>query len=458
MRLLTHYKLRVLACCAVLISYCAPALSAPQTPLTTPPIPTFAANINAGKIAAIADGDMLAQSYDTKQLAPISAGFRDTLSVLYINNGKVLRKHRPLSNSVMAPPEILTLTNDGSLAFVIETRGQGGSQSRSLNTLPAGQRLFAVDLATDADLNLLDTITTLPFPEAVDVRQTSTTQVAVIANSDHGSYLDIIDFTQKTFKHRQRFALKKYMPALTGDQRLIASNVHWHPTADVLAINFNHRNQIAFFKLSSQNDTLALQRWGDPVAVGNDPFVGRFTPNGRHYISANWGRNFQATTLSNRLPTTPSSLSVVQLAPFTPTQKSPHHRVVDSALSDISSEGIAISPDGTKLATINMRGTALLPSAPDFTPDASVSLFSLNPTTGKLKKRQDYPFAGLLPEGGSFDLSGEHLLVSVFEYANSTTAEGGVEVFRVIDSETPHLERLGRLPFPHGVHHVEVAP
>ncbi|MFC6978465.1 hypothetical protein [Microbulbifer taiwanensis] len=59
----------------------------------------------------------------------------------------------------------------------------------------------------------------------------------------------------------------------------------------------------------------------------------------------------------------------------------------------------------------------------------------------------------MLPEGGAFDASGHYFLASVFEYRD--LHGGGIEVFRVSEQG---LEPLGRIPMPHGVHHLDMAP
>ena len=133
------------------------------------------------------------------------------------------------------------------------------------------------------------------------------------------------------------------------------------------------------------------------------------------------------------------------------------HRVVGDAVpTDVSAEGLAISPDGRLVATVNMRGTAFPPDSPRFQREASITLLAFDPATGRLRKLADHPFEAALPEGGSFDAGGRHFLATVFQYHDGAPG-GGIEVFRVVDGGAPRLERLGRLPMPHGVHHVAIA-
>jgi hypothetical protein len=154
----------------------------------------------------------------------------------------------------------------------------------------------------------------------------------------------------------------------------------------------------------------------------------------------------------------PSSVSVIRLAKLDAEGEAARHTVTGSAPTDTSSEGLAISPDGRLVATVNMRGTAFPTSSPRFNRQATVTLLQLDPAKGTLAKIADYAVEGVLPEGGSFDASGEHFLASVFHGHDGADEDRGpgLEIFRVQKESRPSLERLGRIPLPHGVHHVAV--
>ncbi|WP_261330717.1 lactonase family protein [Rhizobium leguminosarum] len=174
---------------------------------------------------------------------------------------------------------------------------------------------------------------------------------------------------------------------------MTANNVHWHPSGRFLAVNINTQNRVAFFDVTGAEDAPILRPWGNVVEVGADPFVGRFTPDGRHYLTANWGRNFAAKNLEGRIPQTPSTISVIRLADPTTLPQSVRHDLLGGAETGLSSEGIAISPDGQLVATVNMRGTAFPPGSARFHRDASVTLLSFDPATGAISRLADYPFA-----------------------------------------------------------------
>jgi DNA-binding beta-propeller fold protein YncE len=147
------------------------------------------------------------------------------------------------------------------------------------------------------------------------------------------------------------------------------------------------------------------------------------------------------------------TVSVIQLAVSNaPVQ----HQVVSTAIADVSPESLAISPDSSNVVTVNMRGTAFPINSPRFTRQATLSLMMLD-RAGQLTKIKDYPFEGILPEGAAFDSSGNSLAVAVYDYF-TPKPEGGIELWRVIQTPEPELQRTGYvIDVSRGVHQVLVA-
>jgi sulfur carrier protein ThiS len=436
-------------------------LSATGNPASAADLPAFVGTIAAGTIAVVSDGDFVGQSYATGQLAPREGGHRDLLTVLSIVSGKVTRAQIPVSNSVTAAPEILALAPDGNTAFVIERlseRPEGGDQVRDL---APGRRLFAIDLSTRASPQIAASAEIEVFPEALSLSPDGA-RIAVVSNMPAASVIQILSYRDGHFGGISRFNLADL--GITGSAPgprggVTASNVHWHPSGRFLAVNINSQNRIAFFEVTESEGGLNLRPWGNIVEVGRDPFVGRFTPDGRFYVTSDWGRDLRATTLEGRIPRAPSGISVIRLADPGADPASARHARVATATTDASAEGLAISRDGRLVATVNMRDTAFPPTSPRFQREATVTLLTFDPQTGVVEKVADYPFEGVLPEGGTFDLTGDHLLVTVFHGHQDAepNAGAGIEVFRVVRGERPALVRVGRIPTPHGAHHVDIA-
>jgi hypothetical protein len=428
-------------------------------PAAAADLPDFAGRIAAGTIAAISDGDFVAQSYATGRLAPRAAGHGDILTILSIVGGKVTASEISISNSVTAAPEILKLTRDGRTVFVTERLGERPEGAEMVRDLPPGRRLYAVDLSTKSAPRLAATAEIAAFPEGLSVDPDGT-RVAVVSNTAEASFVQIVPYANGRFGEVARFNLAEL--GITGSGPgprggVTATNVDWHPSGRFIAVNINTQNRVAFFEVSEVEGRPSLRPWGNVVEVGKDPFVGRFTPDGRFYLTSDWGRDFSATTLEGRIPPTPSAISVVRVADPAASGETIRHARVSGATTDLSAEGLAVSSDGRLIATVNMRGTAFLPDSPRFQREASVTLLMLDPETGAIKKIADYPFEGVLPEGGTFDLTGDHFLATVFQGHDGAAPQvgAGLEVFRVVKSAQPSLERLGRIPLPHGVHHVD---
>ncbi|MET0385738.1 MAG: hypothetical protein ABW321_07250 [Polyangiales bacterium] len=423
---------------------------------TFSPAPDHIEGIAAGTIAVISDGDYVAASYGTGELAPLDAGHRDLLSVLSVRDGELVRGELAISSSVTASPEVLALSPDGRTAFITERLGERAEGDTLVSQLAPGRRLFAVDVSDPAAPRLSDTTEVAAFPEALAVSPDGQ-WIAVVSNPAEASYVQLVHFNEGRFEAALRFDVAALGVVGTADGPrggVLATNVHWHPTGRYLAVNFNTLARVGFFELHHEGDdngAVSLRAWGNLAETGPDSFVGRFTPDGRYYVTSDWGRNFAAADLEGRLPATRSLVSLIRVA--SPGAEAPQHARVATAESDIAAEGIAISPDGRLIATINMRGTAFPPDSARHTPDATVSLLALDAENGTLEKLADTPFAGVLPEGGTFDLTGRRFIATSFEGPSGAT----LEVFDVTKGPRPTLEHVASIPVPHGAHHVAVS-
>ena len=410
--------------------------------------------IKGKTLATIADGDFTAATYATSELAPMD-GRKDVLTVVRLGTDRATLGAVDVSNSVTATPEVLALSPDGRFAYVIERLGQRTAGMKMTSDLPPGKRLSIIDISDPASPKGSDTVELTVLPESLRVSPDGRF-LAVPSNSPQDAVVQIIPVANGKGGAVQTFKLDALGIERASGGGVAATFVDWHPSGGAIAVNLNTRNQVAFFKVgAAARGQVALEPWGKPVSVGPDPFVGRFTPDGGHYITADWGRNFQAKTIEERLPQQNSAVSVVKLAPLDAGAGAAHAKI-GGAPTDRSSEGLAISPDGRLIATVNMRETAVLKNSPRFTKMASVTLLSFDPATGAVSDAGTVPFEGMLPEGATFDATGDHLLATVYEYHDSPRPMGGIEVFKVVRGAQPRLERLGRIETPHGTHHVEV--
>ena len=425
----------------------AQAAGAAPTAPARPALPAFINEIDARAIAVISDGDFRASTYRDSKLADPAANFGDVLTILQ-PGGKSRASARAevaVTNSVTGPPEVMALSPDGRFAYVVERLAQRTPEATMSRDLAPGRRVSAIDLSDPAKPRVVSTANAGPQLESVRVSPDGRL-LLLTANSPDQALVQVIPLSGGQLGAVQSFALADLGIARTeGKPRggIDATYAEWHPSGQQIAVNLNTRNEVAFFTVDRQADgRIALAPWGTPVTVGRDPFVGRFTPDGGHYVTADWGRDFAAKDLAGRLPTAASQLSLIKLAPPNSPGSAARHAVTASVASDRSSEGLAISRDGRHIATVNMRETALAPDHPRYTKEASISYFNFDAARSSLTKIGDYPFEGVLPEGGTFDASGRHFLATVFEYAGSERVGGGIEVWRVGTAGKPGLTHL----------------
>lgn len=417
--------------------------------LNPPPAGAAQPDFAGRYLAAVSDGDMVARTYfdgrlPAQVLPDKLAIVRDPLHA----DGPTAEVE--VGNSVVGAPYAFDLSPDGHWGYVVEAYGAAPPGAVLRSELPASSRLTVVDLsrreprvARHVDLGVArpETISVSPGGHALAI-STATPGAEVLLVPVRGARVGA-----PVTASLSALGIAPD-PSRRGDG-MVASHVEWHPSGRSLALNLDTRDQVQFALVGAD---LRLAPWGAPVTVGPDPFSGRFAPDGRHFFTSDWGRDFrpEADTLEELMPTRPGTVSVIRLA------RSGAHAVVDREMSGLSPEGIAISPRGDLLATINMRDSGFPAGHPRFNPESSISLLRFDARTGQLRRVDEQPFRGVLPEHATFDANGRYLAVTVFEYLPPTPG-GGIELWRVTGDERLQLERArDRIPVGRGVHHVEV--
>lgn len=409
-----------------------------------------------GKVLGIlSDGDQNASSYVDGRI-PTDNLRKDTLTLVRFNGSKPVISTIEASNSVTATPESMALSADGKYAYVIERLKQKKDDTVFFWDLEAGNLLTIVDISEPGAPRITDKITLAANPESVRVSPDGK-YVAVPSNTGNEAVVQIISVSNGKSTGVSSFKLADLgIKKSKGPRNGITQGIiDWHPSSKAIAVNIYTQNIVAFYQLDETADKVKLVPWGKPVQVGKDPYVGRFIPGGRYYVTSDWGRNLDQRRAETRLPKVPSEISVVQLDDWSKGENA-NHRKIGSAQTDRSAEGIAVSPDGRLIATSNMRET-IIRNSKRFTREASVSLLTFDPETGKIENTGNTLYEGVLPEGITFDASGEYILAAVYEYHQPNDTKGGLEVFQIIRGDKPTLKHVGRIPSPRGTHHVEIA-
>lgn len=403
-------------------------------------------------VLSLSDVDMVGTAYEDGQLGPVVPQ-PDTLSVFDPQQVEAVSTITA-SNAVVGPPLALAVSPDGQFAAVIEglePRPEGATTLEELEQAEGNTiRIFSLSDPTAPEF--VDEVEVPVQPQAVHFNGTGDLLAVVGLSSENG--ITFIPFNDGQLSEPQTFPM-----GLTERDDLPfdpAHSVRFHPTADIVAVNFTLRNQVIFFRVnhSASEGVTSVEQWGNTVATNRFPFVGEFTPDGRYYIVSElmWGPDVPRF-YGYRGQGTLTTIAVD--SPET-TEDNVQHQLVAVTPGGFQSETLAISDDGASLAISNMRTTGLPTDSDLFNPEASVSLYSVDQETGELTKQDEVEFEVLLPQGLAFDPSHRFLYVGVGEYFDDGAAplKGSVEVWRI---DGDRLERTDtRYRAPRGVHVVRV--
>ncbi|MDB9524778.1 hypothetical protein PN498_02160 [Oscillatoria sp. CS-180] len=188
----------------------------------------------------------------------------------------------------------------------------------------------------------------------------------------------------------------------------------------------------------ADGDVTDVVPWGNRVVTSKWPMSGKFSRDGRFYITNDlqWGPDVRGFYLN----APPSQLTVIELAPLEAGDEAQHF-VVGGVSLPRHAESIAFSNDGTLIATSNIGQTWLAPDEVGYS-QSSLSLVQFDTETGQVNHAGNWSFDGILPEGIEFDAADRYVVAGVFEYETPEPRQGALEFWRVLrDRETPRLER-----------------
>jgi len=243
-----------------------------------------------------------------------------------------------------------------------------------------------------------------------------------------------------------------------GGQELI--HAEWHPTQDLLALVNATTVEVSFVRLNRQGNTLSLEPWGNAVQVEKAPFMARFTPDGRHVIvnGLYWGPDVEG-----RWSEAPrGSVVSIRLEAGTQADGSPRHALVSRAMTGVSPEGLAISPNGRYVVTTNLERSYLPYDDDRITWFSSLTLIMLDPQTGQLNRIADYPFDGILPEAAAFDASSQYLAVVNYDFFDDRTQGGSIDFWRIatdpLNPQPVLVQTRYSVPVTRGAHSMVLVP
>lgn len=382
-----------------------------------------------GRFIALADADMAATAYADGKLEPLEGAADEAR--LFVNGAA--SGSAPASNSVVSWPQVIDVSPDGRFAYVAETRGAPPPRVAKVDNpfedFPPGSRLTVLGVGDDA-------LTGVAQIRGAGVNLQSVEAAAngrflALGSEEDGAELVIIPLTDGLPAGEPlKFALAPPFKDEDGERRV--RTLHLSPDSAMIAVNIANL-RVQFYRLTLDESGLpsAVTALGAPVeGLGRRLAVGKWTPDGRYFLITDTN-SFDAGPAM--LFQGPSAISVV--AP--PAADTPA-RFVSRATVGRFAEGFSISPDGRRVAAVNMERTYL----PEIAPLAfwkgrrlySVSLLSLDPATGAVAETSRVSAAGVLPEDVIFDKTGDNLAVAVFHRRKGADRKRGFIDFYAVEN------------------------
>ncbi len=394
---------------------------------------------NARGIVALSDADMVASSHvDGKLMNEVGSRDLMTTIALPLNDRTQVIGTAVVSNTSVTLTKNMAISSDGRLAFVIENRTSipdSIKRLKNLNDLPAGAKMYVVDLGNPKNPTVKFGAPIGKLPTAIDILQNQ----LIIVGSETDKEIQLVE-VDGTGRPTRLLNTPLKMQGVT------ISDVAWHPEGEFISVTLEESKSLMLFKArrSPQGKIIAFDPFGKPLAVGAKPTSGKFTPDGNFFI---------ITDLKDG-----SAAGEIIVVQYNLTDPNVEHKIVSQAAVGVSPEGFDISADGSMVVTANMNKSYYPWESAELTHKSSISLLNLG-KDGKIAKVADYDFEGIRPESIIFDKTGDHVAVSVYEYFNYGIRHGGIEFFKVNKGATPSLTKSDvKVNVARGCHALKMIP
>ncbi|WP_439341526.1 beta-propeller fold lactonase family protein [Vacuolonema iberomarrocanum] len=406
-------------------------------------------------LVSISDADMVASAYVDGSLGPREG--IDALSIIPLRGHvRDLQAYEvEASNSVAGPPVAVAVTPDGRYAIVIETwaqRPDGAEEQQTFGDLTHGDRLQVFDLADPTQPTRLQDVAIAERPASVSINADGSLIAVSFHPNGAGSDtpLALIPFENGQIGE----PVYPTIPGFVLGEHLI--HAEWHPSRDLLALANETTGEISFVEVTGTT----LRAWGNVVQAEKAPYMVRFTPDGRYAIAnaLYWGADVEG--LWTEAPR--GSIVSIRLEAGTQADGSPRHALVSRAMTGVSPEGIAISPDGRYVVTTNLERSYLPYDDDRITWFSSLSLITLDPETGQLNHVADYPYDGILPEAAAFDASGQYLAVANYDHFDDRIQGSSIDFWRIatdpLNPQPMLVQTRYSVPVTRGAHSMVLVP
>ena len=400
-------------------------------------------NFSAKGLLFLTDGDMSAFALADGELRK-SEGANDLISGIsfplsYSNTEQF--KSDLASNSIFNEGKCLAITRNQKLAYVLENRGQTNKSDQKFENIkdefPIGKYITVVNIEDVEHPKSL-----YRFPAAGNPGS--------IALSPQNNYLAVV--SEEYGKEIQIFELDKEGKPF----RIIAkpvdlppgkiSDVVWHPNGEFLVYLNQEEGNLGLIRMVTDGPTgqiIRQETLNEPLKIGGRLSMVKFTPDARYVIVLD-----RKKELTDQETNTKGELFVVRLH----TNLGEKHALLSKAAVGENPINFEFNSEGNYLIAANQQRSFLPPDKFVNNGQSSISVLQID-LSGNIKNLVNFPIDGILPNGLSFDKTGNNIAVSVYQYLTFGYSFGGIEFFKFDPKANPILQRQpGKIFVPRGIH------
>lgn len=395
---------------------------------------------NAKGLICLSDGD----SDPTNLLYPTNAAdkFGEDKAFIIpfpvsVTTSKNLKEYN-ISNSIFSSSSISEVsTNIPSLAFFLETKGsstEGGSSPGS------GGFISVMDITSANNPQTL-----FRFPVAnnpLSISLSPNNEYIAVSSEEYDNEIQVIEVNSEGKPIRK---IKK--PVSLGNERI--SHICWTPDGEFLVYSNASKREIGLIQVIKDGPTqkiVRLELYGQPIKLGLNPGMGKFTPDGKYYIASDLKN--RKSEQDNLLP---AELFVVKFN-FEPNQ--PHYLLSKQEVG-YNLEDFNIHPSGNTVFALTSNKSFY--NSQNVLPQDEGRLHLLDiSSSGVISEVKSYPIKGKYPSGLAIDKNGGNIAVSVSEYTTYGMSFGGIQFWNY--TETPNKQLVKQnvdFYLPKGVHHLK---
>ena len=306
---------------------------------------------------------------------------KDTLSIIDITKPDMPRLTAtiPLTNSVVGPPTNLAIGPAGDIALVansVEPVTQGWG-----HRLEPDNKVFLIDLKANPP-SVIGTINVGKQPSGMAI--SSKGDLALVANRGDGT------ISVLSIRGKDVLVLDTVPVGAAGDQ--VSAVAITPDSKHALAVKAA-ANKVALLNIDGQKVSYDKR----DLPAGIFPYNIVVTPDGKLALTADTGNGGSSDGNVD-------TVSVMDLEANPP-------RVTDHVTVGDSPEGLAVSPKGDLVVTVEARGSNMPKTASFYHPTGAVSALKID---GKKVTNVGSINVGSLPEGVAFGPDGNYLYVGNF--------------------------------------------